>query len=134
MGGPDNRVYWPPTMEHYLKPPKRVVGRKKTPKKKVSKVEIQEEGEEKEMIQTDEKVGTPTRRTRRKKTTTVTERENEAETPSKKLATPRATPRKRAKKKIIEELDSVTDEPTTPSLSEDEYTPVKKRTRKTKKA
>ena len=30
MGGPDGRVYWPPGMEHWLRPQKRVVKRKAT--------------------------------------------------------------------------------------------------------
>lgn len=37
MGGPDGRVYWPPTMEEYLRPMKRIVKKKepddKTPKR-----------------------------------------------------------------------------------------------------
>jgi UV DNA damage endonuclease len=41
MGGPDNRVYWPPTMEDWLRPPKRVLKKKEegaaTPAKKKKK-------------------------------------------------------------------------------------------------
>ncbi|KAI5301894.1 hypothetical protein KEM56_001243, partial [Ascosphaera pollenicola] len=127
MGGPDNRVHWPPGMEHYLKPPKRVVAAKKTPKKRASKVEIEEE-----VIKTEE-VTTPTRPTRRKRASANAELDEGAEggeaTPTK-----RATTRRRTKKKPVrEDTESLTDESTMPSLSEDEYTPAKKRTRKTKK-
>jgi UV DNA damage endonuclease len=41
MGGPDRRVYWPPTMEDWLRPPKRVIKKKDdsaaTPAKKKQK-------------------------------------------------------------------------------------------------
>jgi UV DNA damage endonuclease len=41
MGGPDGRVYWPPTMEEWLRPPKRIVKKKEdgvaTPAKKKRK-------------------------------------------------------------------------------------------------
>lgn len=125
MGGPDNRVYWPPGMEHYLKPPKRVVAPKKTPKKKVTKVEVEEE-----VIKTEE-VTTPTKRTRRKRATAAVESDDAAEGES--TPTKRATPRRRAKKKPVrEDTESLTDEPSIPSLSEDEYAP-KKRKKRTKK-
>ncbi|KAF1997900.1 UV-endonuclease UvdE, partial [Amniculicola lignicola CBS 123094] len=41
MGGPDNRVYWPPGMEDWLRPPRRIVKKKEegavTPAKKAQK-------------------------------------------------------------------------------------------------
>jgi UV DNA damage endonuclease len=41
MGGPEGRVYWPPTMEDWLRPPKRVIKKKEegaaTPAKKKQK-------------------------------------------------------------------------------------------------
>ncbi|KAF9698135.1 hypothetical protein EKO04_003436 [Ascochyta lentis] len=41
MGGPDGRVYWPPTMEEWLRPPKRIIKKKEesaaTPAKKKPK-------------------------------------------------------------------------------------------------
>jgi UV DNA damage endonuclease len=40
MGGPERRVYWPPTMEEWLRPPKRIVKKKEdaeTPAKKRKK-------------------------------------------------------------------------------------------------
>ncbi|KAL9083126.1 MAG: hypothetical protein Q9165_008656 [Trypethelium subeluteriae] len=55
MGGPDRRVYWPPGMEEWLRPPKRVVKKKdpeeasngkKTPKKRKSATEPGEGQEE----------------------------------------------------------------------------------------
>lgn len=42
MGGPEGRVYWPPTMEDWLRPPKRIVKKKEegvaTPAKKKQKI------------------------------------------------------------------------------------------------
>ncbi|KAL9078346.1 MAG: hypothetical protein Q9157_002738 [Trypethelium eluteriae] len=55
MGGPDRRVYWPPGMEDWLRPPKRVVKKKdpekasngkKTPKKRKNATESGEGQEE----------------------------------------------------------------------------------------
>lgn len=60
MGGPEGRVYWPPGMEHWLRPAKRIVAKPKTTKdeqkvttttsarKKRKAVEEEEEGEEEE--------------------------------------------------------------------------------------
>jgi UV DNA damage endonuclease len=61
MGGPDNRVYWPPGMEEWLRPKKRQVKtndadeerKPKTPRKRKS-VENQADGEATQPTQTDE--------------------------------------------------------------------------------
>ncbi|EMC95041.1 hypothetical protein BAUCODRAFT_35040 [Baudoinia panamericana UAMH 10762] len=45
MGGPEGRVYWPPTMEEWLRPKKREV-KKKEPLEKKSKEQIKKEAEE----------------------------------------------------------------------------------------
>lgn len=60
MGGPEGRIYWPPGMEHWLRPVKRVVKRKTengapSPKKKTrarAKATVQESEEEEIVVQT----------------------------------------------------------------------------------
>ncbi|KAF2749035.1 UV-endonuclease UvdE [Sporormia fimetaria CBS 119925] len=90
LGGPDHRVYWPPGMEHWLRPPKRVVKKK--------------EEEEKETT-------VSLKAKRKRKTTTTTEEQNDAEdevmeTPVKKTAA-KKTP---AKKKPTVKKEPVLDD------------------------
>ncbi|KAI5285619.1 UV-damage endonuclease, partial [Ascosphaera acerosa] len=146
MGGPDNRVHWPPGMEIWLKPPKRVVGPKKTPTKRKAAVKVEVEEEESTVVEGDV-AATPAKKTKtckRKAKPAKAEPESESDEDSDEDAAPatpskRATPRRKAaakRKKVVDEPDSLTDEPTTPpSLSEDDYVPQKKkRGRKAKQA
>jgi UV DNA damage endonuclease len=104
MGGPHGRVYWPPGMEHWLRPPKRVV------KKKEEKVSV-------------------TVKAKKRKTTVVAEEDatldgddvngDEVQTAAKKGATPRKAPS--FKKKVT----PVKGEPTpSPSGDDEDSSPL----------
>ena len=110
MGGPEGRVYWPPGMEDWLRPVKRVVKKKdpseKTPAKK-SKAETKVKDEVDEASAADVKVAAP-----------VTAEEIKA-TKAKKPAPKKSAPKK-ASKTVVPEPESSTspselDEPQAPA-------------------
>lgn len=66
MGGPDNRVYWPPGMEEWLRPPKRVVKKKEegaaTPAKKKRKAATNDDASVNGEVNGTEDVKTPAKK------------------------------------------------------------------------
>lgn len=88
MGGPDRRVYWPPGMEEWLRPVKRVVKKKdagpKAPTPKKAKAPPQEE--EATVAEADEAAPIVAKKAKSKGATTKPNKPSEKQTPKRKRA------------------------------------------------
>ncbi|KAI9834812.1 MAG: UV-damage endonuclease [Thelocarpon superellum] len=119
MGGPDGRVYWPPGMEEWLRPAKRVVATKK-------KQQQQEEGEGEEKMPKKNKAITKEKSPKKRTTTTTTTTTTTPTATPVPKRTARATPTKR-RPIPTPTPETLSDEELPDSLAEDSEPETKKK-------
>lgn len=132
MGGPDNRVYWPPSMEEWLRPKKREVKKKDSAEKAATKprAEAEQQGEAAEETTTAAK---PKTKAPAKKATPGTAKTNGTKSRQKKTEEAAATPPSEESEEF--ELDDRDDaEPVAPTKKRNSAPGRKASGRKAKKS